>query len=402
MIPFSDIFAAAAAEPASFAVDALWAQILAFAADVQALKPEQIALRAGLSLLAIVAAFVALMVVGAAVKAVARRVSASGQTRRLRLIGWALAIARIAAVVAATLLIVEIWGLNLERLASGPAGKAFAAVARVALIVALLLAAAEIAQLAIHGVFERVASRAQAPRRAAQLRTLGPVVGGVVTVTLLMIAAMMVLSEFGVEIGPLLAGAGVVGLAVGFGAQTLVKDFLTGLFLIMEDSMSIGDVVRIGDNGGLVEEMTMRTVKLRDYSGTLHIIPYGEAQIVHNLTKNFSYYVFDLSISYSSDIANALDLIRTVGAELQADPAYKGLILEPIEVAGVDKLADSGVTLKARFKTLPGKQWTVGREYLKRIKMAFDANGVEIPFPHLTLVNAEPPLPREPQKDGPD
>jgi small conductance mechanosensitive channel len=139
--------------------------------------------------------------------------------------------------------------------------------------------------------------------------------------------------------------------------------------------------------------MSLRTIKLRDFDGTLHVIPYGEAQTIHNLTKGFSYYVFDLSISYSSDIARALDLMKLTGDEMLGDPQFGPLILEPIEVVGVDQLADSGVKLKARIKTQPIKQWAVGREYLKRIKLAFDANAIEIPFPHLKLVPPDAPIP---------
>ena len=184
----------------------------------------------------------------------------------------------------------------------------------------------------------------------------------------------------------LLAGAGVVGIAVGFGAQTIVKDLLTGAFLIVEDIIAVGDVVNIGGSGGLVEKMTLRTIRLRDFDGTLHVLPYGEAQVVHNMTKSFSYYVFDLQVSYESDIDRALELMKTTGDELRADPAFADLILEPIEVVGVDGLGDNGVLLKARIKTRPLDQWTVGREYNRRIKLAFDAAGVEIPYPHMKLV----------------
>jgi small conductance mechanosensitive channel len=199
----------------------------------------------------------------------------------------------------------------------------------------------------------------------------------------------MALGEVGVKIGPLLAGAGVVGLALGFGAQTIVKDFLTGLFLIIEDIVSVGDIIRIGESGGLVEQMTLRTIRLRDLDGTLHVFPYGEAQVVHNLTKTFSYYVFDLQVSYGSNIDRALEVMRTVGDGLKSDPAFADFILEPIEVLGVDRLGDSGVVLKARIKTAPIKQWVVGREYNRRIKLAFDREGVEIPFPHMQLVLPE-------------
>jgi small conductance mechanosensitive channel len=195
----------------------------------------------------------------------------------------------------------------------------------------------------------------------------------------------VIISLLGIEIGPLLTGAGIVGIAVGFGAQTLVKDYLTGFSLILEDIVSVGDVVLIGDSGGLVEATTLRTIRLRDFDGTLHVIPYSEAQIVHNLTKTFSYYVFNLPISYDSDIDQALDLMRFVGGQMQEEEAFKDAILEPIEVVGVDQLADSGVVLKARIKTAPIQQWTVGREYNRRIKLAFDKAGIEIPVPHLKL-----------------
>ncbi len=199
----------------------------------------------------------------------------------------------------------------------------------------------------------------------------------------------MGLGKLGVKIGPLLAGAGVVGVALGFGAQTLVKDFLTGIFLIVEDIVSVGDIVRIGDSGGLVEQMTLRTIRLRDFDGTVHVFPYSEAQVLHNLTKSFSYYVFDLQVPYASDLDAALAIMRRVGARLKADPDFADKILEPIEVVGVDSLADSGVVLKARIKTPPLQQWTVGREYNRRIKLAFDEAGVEIPFPHLKIVMPE-------------
>jgi moderate conductance mechanosensitive channel len=201
---------------------------------------------------------------------------------------------------------------------------------------------------------------------------------------------MMALSEIGLDVGPLIAGAGVLGIAIGFGAQSLVKDFLTGVFFIVEDIVSVGDVVRIGDSGGLVEAMTLRTIRLRDFDGTLHIFPYGEAQVVHNMTKTFSFYAFQLSISYTADINMALQLMETIGEQMLHEPPYKDAILEPIEVVGVDALADSGVRVKARIKTKPGQQWGVGREYLKRIKFAFDENGVEIPSGAVKLITPDP------------
>jgi small-conductance mechanosensitive channel len=256
----------------------------------------------------------------------------------------------------------------------------------VAMVLILSFAAIELSGLLIHRLLGGLARDAVDLRRAAQLNTLRPVLSGVAQTAIIVTGAMMLLSEAGVKIGPLLAGAGVVGVAVGFGAQTLVKDFLTGVFLIVEDIVSVGDIVRIGDCSGLVEEMTVRTIRLRDFDGTLHVFPYGEAQVIHNLTKTFSFYVFDLQISYDSDIDRALEIMRQTGDELMADPAYADLILEPIEVVGVDALGDSGIALKARIKTQPRQQWSVGREYNRRIKLAFDEMGIDIPYPHLRVV----------------
>ena len=205
---------------------------------------------------------------------------------------------------------------------------------------------------------------------------------------------MMALSEVGVEIGPLLAGAGIVGLAVGFGAQTIVKDFLTGLFLIMEDSVSIGDVVKIGEFGGAVELMSLRTIKLRDFNGTLHIFPYSEAQVIHNQTKDFSFAVFELPLDHNADIAKALELMKQIGDEIRAEPALNGLIVSPIEIAGVDRVSEAGVLLKARIRTAPGKQWTVQREYLRRIRLAFEREGIDFTQTTTRMIMPEAPAPR--------
>ncbi|HRO04864.1 MAG TPA: mechanosensitive ion channel family protein, partial [Terricaulis sp.] len=292
----------------------------------------------------------------------------------------------LAIMVAALIAILRLWGFDFTDLREGPMGAAFGAAARIAVILVIAFGALELAQLAIKRMFARIAERSRGARRAAQVRTLAPLLNGVVTSTLIVIAAMMALSEIGVEIGPLIAGAGIIGLAIGFGAQTLVKDFLTGIFLILEDIVSVGDVVMIQDFGGVVEEMSLRTIKLRAFDGTLHVFPYSEAQVIHNRTKDFSFAVFDLSIDYNSDIALALATMRETGDALRKEPMFGAVILDDIEVVGVDALADSAIMLKGRIKTAPGKQWSVQREYLQRIKAAFDAAGIDIPYPHMKLV----------------
>jgi small conductance mechanosensitive channel len=382
-------------EPVAAGFDTLLAQLESLVTGVLTLSPEEAAIRAGFTLLVIVGA--ALLVWGLRVifKALVERIAPehAGEPRQPTRIGrWALRIARIAVAVAALIAVLRIWGFELDALREGPVGAVFGVAARIALILVIAFAAIELLNLAIARLFARVAKRARNARRAAQVRTLAPLLSGLITTVFIIIAAMMALSELGVEIGPLIAGAGIIGLAIGFGAQTLVKDFLTGVFLLLEDIVSVGDIVQIGGFGGLVEEMSLRTIKLRDFDGTLHVFPYSEAQVIHNRTKSFSFAVFDLSVSYSSDISRALEVMGRVGEELKADQAFAADILSPIEVVGVDKLADSGVVLKARIKTAPARQWAVGREYLKRIKIAFDAEGIEIPFPHLKLVAPDQPI----------
>ncbi|MDP3382811.1 MAG: mechanosensitive ion channel family protein, partial [Phenylobacterium sp.] len=183
---------------------------------------------------------------------------------------------------------------------------------------------------------------------------------------------------------------GEIGLAIGFGAQTLVKDFLTGIFLISEDIVAVGDVVEIAGSSGVVEQMTIRTLRLRALDGTLHVLPYGEAQIIHNMTKVFSYHVVELGVSYESDIDKAFEVMAEVVEEMRADPDLGPKILEPLEVMDVSALADSGVVLRGRIKTPPGAQWGVGRAFNRRIKQAWDAAGVEIPYPHMHLVMPQP------------
>lgn len=305
-------------------------------------------------------------------------------SRVVRLTAWTV---RLLALAGALVMFGQIWGADpVAWLSQGTGHVLTGAALRLLVLLIVATITFELSSFLIARLFSGVAAGAMDPRRQAQLRTLEPLLEGIVQTAIIIVAALMALSELGVKIGPLLAGAGVVGIALGFGAQTLVKDFLTGLFLIVEDIVSVGDIVRIGDSGGLVEEMTLRTIRLRDFDGTLHVFPYSEAQVVHNLTKSFSYYVFDLQVSYGSDIDDALRIMNQVGEEIRAEAAFAGKILEPIEVVGVDSLADSGVVLKARIKTQPLQQWSVGREYNRRIKIAFDHAGVEIPFPHMKVV----------------
>jgi small conductance mechanosensitive channel len=250
----------------------------------------------------------------------------------------------------------------------------------------ILLATLEGAGFLIRRTMGNLAQAARDPRRAAQIRTLSPLLRGVVQAVIALMGAMMLLSELGVQIGPLLAGAGVAGIAIGFGAQSLVKDVLTGFFLIIEDIVSVGDSVRIASCTGEVESMTLRTIRLRDFDGTLHIFPYGEAQVIHNQSKAFSYAVIDLQISYGSNVDAALAAMAAVGEELRGDPAFGPKILAGIEVLGLENLMENGVQLRGRIKTRTGVDSGVSREFNRRIKAAFDEKQISLAAPHMRLV----------------
>lgn len=222
--------------------------------------------------------------------------------------------------------------------------------------------------------------------RAKRAKTLGSVIRNFATAIVTAVAILMILRELNLDITPVLASAGVLGLAVGFGAQTLVRDIISGFFLILEDQVRVGDVAAINGQGGLVEAINLRTIVLRDLEGTVHVFPNGAINTLANRSKDFSYYVVDVSIRYSQDPDEATALLREVGARLQADDRFGPLILEPIEIFGVDAFADWWVTLKLRIKTVPLKQWEVGRELRKRILKAFEEHGIDIPFPAPTMV----------------
>ncbi len=246
---------------------------------------------------------------------------------------------------------------------------------------------------------ERVLSKLEDPGSSrARTRTLLPLIRTGVLVVLVVLVGMVVLSEIGVDIGPLLAGAGVVGLAIGFGAQKLVQDIITGLIILVEDTMAVGDVVRLGDHSGMVESMSIRSIRLRDLAGCVHTLPFSEVSTILNLTKDFSYYLMEVGIAYREDVDQVIDVLKDLGDDLQADGAYGPLILAPLEVLGLDKFADSAIIIKARIKTEPAKQWTVGRAFNRLMKIRFDELGIEIPYPHMTLylgedkVGQAPPL----------
>lgn len=228
--------------------------------------------------------------------------------------------------------------------------------------------------------------QSEAERRA---RTLGRIVNSFAFVIVVGVATTMVLSELGLDIMPIITGAGIAGLAVGFGAQNLVRDVISGFFLILEDQIRIGDVAVLNGTSGLVEAINLRTTILRDLEGTVHIFPNGEIKQVSNRTKEWSRYVIDVGVAYKEDVDYVMQVLKEIGDDLSRDQTYGPLILEPLQVLGVDAFGDWQVTIKISIKTLPLKQWEVGRELRRRIKKTFDEKGIEIPFPHLSLYFGE-------------
>lgn len=204
-------------------------------------------------------------------------------------------------------------------------------------------------------------------------------------ITISSLGVLMILKEFGLDIGPILASAGVLGLAVGFGAQNLVRDIITGFFMILENQVRVGDVVQINGTGGLVEKINLRTIIIRDVTGTVHVFPNGTINTVANMTNQWSAYVFEIGVAYKENADVVIQEIKDILQELKSDVDWGFKMLEEPEVFGLDKLGDSSIVIKGRIKTLPIKQWEVGREFLRRVKKRFDEKGIEIPFPQQTL-----------------
>jgi small conductance mechanosensitive channel len=215
--------------------------------------------------------------------------------------------------------------------------------------------------------------------------TLSAFIAYLISATVMIVAALMILAELDIKIGPVLAAAGVVGIAVGFGAQHLVQDVISGFFILLDDQMRVGDVVETAGKSGLVERLNLRVVVLRDLSGNVHYIRNGKIDIVTNMTKDYSRYVFDIRVAYRENVDEVIQVIKQVDEELRRDPAFGPDILEPIEILGLDQFAESSVIIKARTKTKPIKQWGVAREFNRRLKKTFDEKDIEIPFPHVTL-----------------
>ncbi len=289
--------------------------------------------------------------------------------------------ARIGVLVVAIMAIAQAWGADVLGWIEGDVGRAtLATILRIALIVAVVFA---VAQLIQRGATRYIGATDANGNLlySNRTRTLASMARNLAVTMLVAIGIVEVLSELGVNANALLAGAGVVGLAIGFGAQTLVKDLITGLFILVGDTVRVGDVVDLGGKAGVVEAISMRTITLRAYNGDVHTIPYSSIDVVTNMTKDFSFYVFDLIVAYREDVDRVIEVLREIDSQLRREWPYRRLMLEPLEIAGVDAFRDSGVLVKARTKVRAGEQWKVGREFNRRIKRRFDQLGIELPVP---------------------
>ena len=283
--------------------------------------------------------------------------------------------------------VIASWGVDVHAIMTSPWGQRFLgsalSIASTLLLVVLIY---EMINAAIERKLNKRDSNGRVVQANSRARTLLPMVQKAAIMLLAVIVGLVTLSELGINIAPLLAGAGVLGVAVGFGSQTLIKDFLTGLSIILEDNIAVGDSVIIGGNKGIVENLSIRTVRLRDVNGSLHIIPFSEIATITNESKLFSYALMDIGVAYDTDLDQAIEVIKATGNAMRKAADVKDMILEDMEMLGVESLGDSSIIIRSRMKTDAGKQSIVRRAFLLRIKKAFDAAQIEIPFPTVMQV----------------
>ena len=286
----------------------------------------------------------------------------------------------------AALAFLQTWGLNVVDWLSSPLGTAISGrAARIVMIVAVALIVWEVVSALIERYLDATDSSGNIIHSGHRIQTLLPLLRNVILIVVTIMVVLTVLSELGVNIGPLLAGAGILGLAVGFGAQTFVKDVITGFFILVEDSVAVGDIVDLGGHSGKVEAMSIRSIQLRDLRGDVHRVPFSEVKSTINHSKGFSFAVFDIGVAYREDTDRCMNVIREVGGEMLADPVFARDILADIEIMGVESFLDSAVVIRSRIKVRPGKQAAIQRGFNRLLKKRFDAEGIEMPFPHQTV-----------------
>ncbi len=288
--------------------------------------------------------------------------------------------------IAAILILLQAWRIDALGWLGSSAGRAvLASLVEILVVLVIAVIVWESANAAVARFLESRDAEGKVVERSARVRTLLPLARNALLAGIVVISALTILSSLGVEIGPLLAGAGVVGLAIGFGAQTLVKDVITGAFILFEDSIAVGDYIEVGGHSGTVEALTVRTIRLRDPRGTVHTVPFSSIEAITNMTKDFAYHIAEIGVAYREDTDEVVAVLSEVGEDLRQDPEFGQHILAPLHIDGVDSFGDSAVVVRVKLKTAPGMQWRIKREFNRRVKHAFDARGIEIPFPHQTI-----------------
>ncbi|HEX6308169.1 MAG TPA: mechanosensitive ion channel family protein [Longimicrobiales bacterium] len=275
---------------------------------------------------------------------------------------------------------------------------------RIAIVVVVGILTYRIVKILIRRLLQReIEEEDPLVRRLREQRsqTIASLLASVALVTISVVVILTILNILLDDIGPILASFGILGLAFSFGAQSLVKDVISGTFMLIEGQFAIGDVVRIGDTAGAVERITLRTTVLRDLHGNVHIIPNGEITRVTNMTKAWSRAVLNIGVAYKEDVDRVIEVLRDIGTGFHGDPEWSALLLEEPVVLGIDDFADSAVVIRMMAKTLPLKQWEVARELRRRIKRRFDREGIEIPFPHTTVYWGEGQAPAPRANDDP-
>lgn len=306
------------------------------------------------------------------------------ETRLNSYVPKALKVIRVIIFIAAIMFILDAWGIfDLPAWYASQSGRAL--VGKLTSVFIILVLALMVWVILASLIEHRLSPETGTGEPTARAKTLLSLFRNALAITIVIITFMIVLSEIGINIGPLIAGAGVMGLAIGFGAQKMVQDIITGVFIQVENAMNAGDVVTAGGITGVAEKMSIRSVGLRDLSGTYHIVPFSSVDTVSNFMRDFAYHIGEYGIAYRENIDQAISHLRAAFDELASEEEYKDDILEPLEVSGVTALADSSVNIRVRIKTNPGCQWAIGRAYNRLVKMHFDAAGIEIPFPHTTL-----------------
>ncbi|HUN47838.1 MAG TPA: mechanosensitive ion channel domain-containing protein [Stellaceae bacterium] len=297
------------------------------------------------------------------------------------------AVASVVIYLFALLALLQAWGVDTFSWFDSSIGRRVTSAAiAIGAVLVVALVAWEMFSSAIERYLAAVDDEGRPMVRSPRARTLLPLLRTTMMIVLAVMVVLIVLSEVGVDIAPLLAGAGIVGLAIGFGSQALVKDIITGLFILIEDTLAVGDVVDVGgDHAGVVEAITVRAIKLRDGTGAIHTVPFSSVTSVKNQTRDFAYYVIDVKVAYREDTDEVIEVLKGVSEELRQDPAFGWLMLAPLEVIGVDRFEPGAVIISIRLKTSAAQQWTVGREFNRRMKKAFDANGISMPSSHHTL-----------------